>query len=71
MLAKFSYPKNSKIESFKPQKILPSSSTLEIRSTPLCIQRDVRIKRVEFRENVRAFFLQGQGKLVRNNEVSV
>jgi len=30
----------------------------------------VRIKRVEFRENVRAFFPQEQTKTVRNNEVS-
>ena len=33
------------------------------------IKRGVRIKRVEFRQNVRAFFPQGQ--TVRNNEVSV
>ena len=31
----------------------------------------VLIKRVEFRENVRAFFPQGQRKNVCNNEVSV
>ena len=60
------------MESFKPKKILGSSSTLETRSTPLGIQRDVCIiKRVEFRENLRVFFPQGQGKFVRNNEVSV
>ena len=60
------------MESFKPKKILGSSSTLETRSTPLGIQRGVCIiKRVEFRENLRVFFPQGQGKLVRNNEVSV
>ena len=32
-LPKFSYPKNPEIENFKPQKILRSSLSLEIRST--------------------------------------
>ena len=31
----------------------------------------VRIKRVEFRENVRAFFPPGTKQTVRNNEMSV
>ena len=34
ILAKFSYQKNPKIENFKPQKILWSSPSLEIPSTP-------------------------------------
>ena len=34
ILAKFSYPKNPGIENFKPKKILGSSPSLEIPSTP-------------------------------------
>ena len=34
ILAKFSYPKNPGIKNFKPQKVLRSSPSLEIPSTP-------------------------------------
>ena len=54
---------------FLPSSLPSPSSLLKL---PEGAKESVRIKRVEFRENVRAYFHQGGTRnTVRNNEVSL
>ena len=50
--------------------IKPVNTDTEGTIQSVCINR-VHIKRIEFRENVRAFFPQGESKLSKINEMSI